>query len=136
MGALRLNPVRAGLVKRRQNLDSYPWCSLGDFLKPPRQRCGWVAVQRALQHMELPDTAAGRRRFLEWSEGCIDWKCPQHAADRLPDGQSLQSTFQRGWYFGSETWNGGADVSSLAGKPVHLRLVLNPADLFSFRFTE
>lgn len=34
------------------------------------------------------------------------------------------------------TWNGGADVSSLAGKTVHLRLVLNKADLFSFRFTK
>ena len=34
------------------------------------------------------------------------------------------------------TWKGGADVSSLAGKPIHLRFVLNHADLFSFRFTD
>ena len=34
------------------------------------------------------------------------------------------------------TWKGRADVSALAGKPIHLRFVLNDADLFSFRFTE
>ena len=101
---VHLNPVRAGLVKRGQSLDRYPWCSLGDYLKPPRKRCGWVAVERGLQQVELPDSAAGRRRFLEWLEGCIDWKHPGGAADSLPDGQSLQSTFQRGWYFGSEAF--------------------------------
>ena len=34
------------------------------------------------------------------------------------------------------TWKGGEDLSNLAGKPIHLRFVLNQADLFSFRFTE
>ncbi|MDB4739482.1 hypothetical protein OAF91_03730, partial [Akkermansiaceae bacterium] len=34
------------------------------------------------------------------------------------------------------TWKGGDDLSNLAGKPIHLRFVLNQADLFSFRFTE
>jgi hypothetical protein len=34
------------------------------------------------------------------------------------------------------TWNGKSDVRSLEGKPIHLRFVLNDADLFSFRFTE
>lgn len=101
---IHLNPVRAGLVKRRQRLDRYPWSSLGDYLKPPRKRSGWVAVERALRHMEIPDTAAGRRRFIEWLEGCIDWKHPGRAGDTLPDGQSLQSTFKRGWYFGSEAF--------------------------------
>lgn len=34
------------------------------------------------------------------------------------------------------TWKGGANLSSLAGKTIHLRLVLHQADLFSFRFTK
>ena len=34
------------------------------------------------------------------------------------------------------TWNGIADVSSLAGHPVHVRFVLSNADVFSFRFVE
>ena len=33
-------------------------------------------------------------------------------------------------------WKGGADVRSLAGKPIRLRLELRNADLFSFRFGE
>jgi hypothetical protein len=32
------------------------------------------------------------------------------------------------------TWNNGADVSALAGKPVRLRFRMHDADLFSFRF--
>jgi len=34
------------------------------------------------------------------------------------------------------TWKGRADIGSLAGKTIHLRFVLNDADLFSFQFTE
>jgi len=33
-------------------------------------------------------------------------------------------------------WNGGSDVSKLAGQPVRLRLVLRDADLYSIRFRE
>ncbi|NNM28755.1 MAG: hypothetical protein HKO57_04495, partial [Akkermansiaceae bacterium] len=99
---IHLNPVRAGLVSRRQGVEAYPWSSLSDYMKPPRKRRPWVAVDRGLQHLELPDTAAGRRRFLAWTEGCINWKDPAAAGDQLPDGQSLQSTFRRGWYFGGE----------------------------------
>lgn len=32
------------------------------------------------------------------------------------------------------TWNGGRDVSGLAGRPVRLRFLLRDADLYSFRF--
>src|SRR5262249_13718156 len=34
------------------------------------------------------------------------------------------------------TWKERADVSTLAGKPVRVRMVLGEADLFSFRFAE
>ena len=34
------------------------------------------------------------------------------------------------------TWNGGSDVSRLAGKPLRLRFVISDADLFSLRFRE
>ena len=33
-------------------------------------------------------------------------------------------------------WNGGRDVSSLAGKPVRLRFALMDADLFAFKFRD
>ena len=34
------------------------------------------------------------------------------------------------------TWKNGADVGSLAGKPIRLRFELKDADLYSFRFIE
>ena len=33
-------------------------------------------------------------------------------------------------------WRDGADVSSLAGHPVRLRLVLRDADVYAFRFQQ
>ena len=37
---------------------------------------------------------------------------------------------------GAMNWDGGRDVSSLAGKAVRLRFVLKDADLYAFRFRE
>jgi hypothetical protein len=101
---VHLNPVRAGLVKRRDGLESYPWSSLPDYVKPPSKRRSWVAVERGLEQLEYADTVAGRRRHLEWLEGCVDWQKPGVAGDELPEGQSLHATFRRGWYFGSEAF--------------------------------
>jgi hypothetical protein len=109
MGALKrlihyvhLNPVRAGLVKKRDGIEGYPWCSLSDYVKPKRSRRKWVAVERGLTHLELPDTAPGRRDLLEWTEGLIDWEKPWEAGNTREDGQTLNSTLRRGWYFGGE----------------------------------
>ena len=35
---------------------------------------------------------------------------------------------------GVMSWDGGGDVSSLAGRPVRLRFALKDADLYAFRF--
>ncbi|MDD9989667.1 MAG: hypothetical protein OXQ31_25600 [Spirochaetaceae bacterium] len=35
---------------------------------------------------------------------------------------------------GTATWNGGGDVSGLAGRPVRLRFALMDADLYAFKF--
>jgi hypothetical protein len=101
---IHLNPVRAGLVERRNGLESYRWSSLPDYVKAPSKRRPWVAVGRGLESLEFPDTVAGRRSHLKWIEGCVNWKNPGVAGDELPEGQSLQATFQRGWYFGSDAF--------------------------------
>ena len=36
---------------------------------------------------------------------------------------------------GPVTWNGGGDVSGLAGRPVRLRFALMDADLYAFKFS-
>jgi hypothetical protein len=54
--------------------------------------------------MDLADTVAGRRRFMERTESAFSWARPGEAGSRSPEGQSLQSTLRRGWYFGSEAF--------------------------------
>jgi hypothetical protein len=54
---------------------------------------------------------------------------PGFALDDCPEvfGDTLERTVG---------WQGGSDVSALAGKPVRLRFALRDADLFAFQFTE
>jgi hypothetical protein len=40
--------------------------------------------------------------FLEWTEGCADWRNSNEAGALAVAGQSLQSTLRRSWYFGTE----------------------------------
>ena len=77
---------------QEDDIEAYLWCSLADYFKPKRKRRLWVAVERGLTHLELPDTAAGRRRFLERTEGLIDWKKRWKAGDAALKGQMLNST--------------------------------------------
>ncbi len=101
---IHLNPVRAGLVKRTQAVESYPWGSFPDYLKPLRKRRNWTDVEGGLEQAELADTVAGRRRFLEWTQECVNWNASKHAGVTVVQGQSLQSTLRRGWYFGTEAF--------------------------------
>jgi hypothetical protein len=80
----------------------YRWSSLGDYVLPPRKRSGWVQVERGLlQCGYRGDRAAERRRYLEHLEGIAR---EEGGIPPLPggEGRSLQSTLQRGWFFGAE----------------------------------
>ena len=99
---IHLNPVRAGMVKRKDGIETYPWCSMVDYTQPPRKRRRWVEVALSLEHVGKKDTADGRRRFLALTESFVDWKAPGSAGASGSDGLSLQSTVRRGWYFGTE----------------------------------
>ena len=52
----------------------------------------------------LKDSAAGRRQFLERLELREREEPRRSCGARLPEGQSLQSTLRRGWYFGSQAF--------------------------------
>ncbi len=54
--------------------------------------------------MELKDTVAGRREFLKWTDDCVNWRERETAGVWEEEGQSLQSTVRRGWYFGQEAF--------------------------------
>ena len=66
---VHLNPVRAKLLRVAGGLESYPWSSLADYLRPPTKRSPWVDVGAGLTHMGYEDKAAGRRALLEVLEG-------------------------------------------------------------------
>jgi hypothetical protein len=51
----------------------------------------------------LKDDAAGRRAYLKHLEERVRQE-GEKAGRGLPEGQSLQSTLQRGWMFGSEAF--------------------------------
>ena len=104
---LHLNPVRAGIVGGRssKSLLDYRWSSLtGAYLCSPRKRPKWVDVETAFPLFGLKDSAAGRRRFLERLELTVEEESARRCGARTPEGQSLQSTLRRGWYFGSQAF--------------------------------
>lgn len=82
--------------------DSHPWTSLREYRKTPSRRQEWMATAAGFEATGLKDSPAGRRRFLERLETLIDWSCPDRAGRVLWEGQGLQSTMRRGWYFGSQ----------------------------------
>lgn len=99
---VHLNPVRARLLSTAVGLEHYEWSSLPGILAAPRKRAPWLAGARALELAQLPDTAAGRRRYVERLEEVVDWRERGGAGLKQSQGGSLNRTLRRGWCFGSE----------------------------------
>jgi putative transposase len=101
---VHLNPVRAGLIESGEGFDSWEWTSLREYRKPPSKRFEWMETRKGFEAVDLKDTTAGRRRYIERLEALVDWSQPTEAGKVLWEGQSLQSTLQRGWYFGTQAF--------------------------------
>jgi REP-associated tyrosine transposase len=104
---LHLNPVRVGIVggSGGKSLLDYRWSSLtGAYLCSPRKRPEWAHVEMAFTLFDLKDSVVGRRRFLERLELKAREESPRRCGAITPEGQSLQSTLRRGWYFGSQAF--------------------------------
>lgn len=99
---VHLNPVRAGIITEQSKLESYNWSSLKDYCLPQRKRRPWIATQQGLAAFGYQDLARYRRDYLERLNTNIDWEYPRKAGLRPLGNQTLNSTFQRGWCFGSE----------------------------------
>lgn len=127
---VHLNPVRAGLVSKGDGFDGYPWTSLREYRKPPSKRFPWMRTADALAETDCRDTPTGRRKFIERLETLIDWSEPTKAGRVIWEGQSLQSTLRRGWYFGTQKFKEkllakfGVD-EVIDGRPVR---ILRPGD--------
>src|SRR5690349_1962436 len=61
---VHLNPVRAKLIDAEQPLQTFPWSSYPEYLKPPGRRLQWLRVDRLLgENGIFKDSPAGRRQF-------------------------------------------------------------------------
>lgn len=102
---------------------------------------GFVSLQAyggAGEVLTRPLVFDGERLLVNHATDAVGWIRFELCA---ADGTALEgfTLYDSETLFGNEiehevSWTGGSDVSALAGKPVRLRIRLENADLFSFRF--
>ncbi|MDF1660089.1 MAG: transposase [Verrucomicrobiales bacterium] len=103
---IHLNPARAGNVDgKEQSLRDYPWSSVArGYSLAPSKRALWLAIREGLDLFGEKDTVAGRKHFVDRLD---EWSASENAKKAglvEREGQSLQSTLRRGWYWGSESF--------------------------------
>ena len=89
---VHLNPVRAKLIARGAELQSFPWSSYPEYLKSSKQRRPWLRVDRLLGAKGIrKDSEAGREQFA------------LRMGIRSRQEQSVDyDDLRRGWCLGSE----------------------------------
>ena len=94
---VHLNPARARLLAREDKLSRYGWSSYPAYLRPARQRPGWLRTDRLLgEHGLSGDTPAARREFAARME-----------ARRLADLAQEWKAVRRGWCLGGREFRQG-----------------------------
>ena len=93
----------------------YRWSSLGTaYAVPARKRALWMAVPEGLAAFNCPDTAAGRRRYVDR----LDSRARQDVRERcgivLEPDDGRRSDLRRGWYWGSQAF--AEELHSLLSK--------------------
>jgi REP element-mobilizing transposase RayT len=104
---LHLNPVRARLIDLAagKSLLDYPWSSLASaYALPARRRAPWVAAAEGLAAFNFPDTAAGRRRYVEHLETRAASEPLGRCGTPAGPEDARRSSLQRGWYWGSQAF--------------------------------
>ena len=104
---IHLNPGRAKMAAPTTGLGllSYKWSSLTmGYAMPPSKRPTWLETKTGFALVGAKDTTSGRRRYVARLEQLII--AGETGADSLlgNDTQTLQSTMQRGWYWGSQAF--------------------------------
>ena len=103
---IHLNPARAGLVNpaKGSGILDYQWSSLaGGYALAPGKRPGWLVASTGLAVLGLPDSAAGRRRYVER----LDRRIVEEGLERagiaaVPEEVDARcSHLRKGWYWGS-----------------------------------
>jgi REP-associated tyrosine transposase len=90
---VHLNPVRAGMIKDDEAVDSYPWNSCALYLKARGKRPAWLRMDRVLgEHGIVAGGARARREFSGRMEA---------AREEANQPEQLK-VIRRGWKLGSE----------------------------------
>jgi REP element-mobilizing transposase RayT len=102
---VHLNPVRAGLINVGTGLNTYRWSSLNFFAGSSRRRPGWLTADLVFSCCDMNDNPKGRLNYLKRLERIVQKGRPEQAGIvKTEEGESLQATVRRGWYFGSQVF--------------------------------
>jgi len=92
---VHLNPLRAGILEEGNPLESYPWSSYPEYLKPPSIRWGVLQVERLLGEHGIPrDDAGGRSEFRSRME-------ERRQGEGNVEEETLWGNIRKGWKFGA-----------------------------------
>ena len=104
---IHLNPARAQLVRssEQQSILEYPWSSVGKgYVMSPDKRPHWLDVKGGLALYDYQDNYQDRRRYVARLDQRIAVEEAEKCGLAKLNGQTLQSTLRRGWYWGSESF--------------------------------
>ena len=107
MDYVHLNPARAGLIApekdKADSLLDYPWSSVArGYALSPKKRPEWLAVDAGLDLFGWKDTAKNRRSFVDRLDDRMIAEAAESCGLAQIEGQTLNSSLRRGWYWGSE----------------------------------
>jgi REP element-mobilizing transposase RayT len=89
---VHLNPVRAGLLRKRERLQKYPWSSYASYLRERRRREPWLRCDRLLgEHGLMKDSRRTRLEFARRME-----------QRRVEPNDASAEAIRRGWSFGAQ----------------------------------
>jgi putative transposase len=104
---VHLNPARAGMVEmgKGKGLLDFGWSSLSrGYAVAPSQRPRWLETATGFEVSGVSDTVAGRRTMIRRLERRMCEEAPSRCGWSEREGQTLNSTLKRGWYWGSENF--------------------------------
>jgi len=102
---IHLNPARAKIVSAKDggSILDFPWSSLPRcYALPPSKRPRWMAHEEGLSIQDTSDTARGRRGLIARLDDRMRGEEADDCGLAEIEGQSLQSTLRRGWYWGRQ----------------------------------